>query len=322
MIKLLQTSLKFMILSALPSSLLANALPPQEQRLKENQFYDNSVQLLSKDEISALGKENWMNGRFPINPNNVKEYIEKSSELERSFKTNLKTKLIKRSIAFDAENAQFFPELTLSNGFDSVITFIDSSGKPWPIEYFGSGNKNQFTVWQPDEIHVKNIIMVSGSKKYSRTTLTVKLIDEDNPIQIQLSTSDVKDTNIADARLSIHLQKRGPLATDIDPIYVDSSQEASVENSNVLLKFLDNLPPKEARLISIPKGKGVLKAWSYEGSVYIKTKHSLIWPPALSVQNGAGDSKIYKTSLSPMIRLSIKDSGKSVNFKVASHANN
>ena len=321
MIRLFQNSLKLMLLSTLPSSLLANATLPEEQTLKESQFYDSSVQLLSKDEIAKLGKENWMNERFPINPNNVKEYIEKSSQLERSFKTNLNTQLIKRSIVFDPENAQFFPELTLSNGFDSVVTFIDSSGKPWPIEYFGSGNKNQFTVWQPEEIHVKNIIMVSGSKKYSRTTLTVKLLNEDNPIQIQLSTNDVKGTDVADARLSIHLQKRGPLATDIDPINVDFSQESSIENSNILLKFLDNLPPKEALLIPIPEGKGVLQAWSYEDSVYIRTKHNLIWPPALSVQKGMSGSKVYKTSLSPMIRLSIKDSGESVNFKVASYVN-
>lgn len=284
-----------------------------------DEFYDKSIQMYSDETISNTGKGQWIDKRFPITPNDVKQYIEKSSQLEKSFKTNLDTKLIKRSIAIDPENPQGFPEVVVATGFDSIVTFWDASGKPWPVEYFGNGNKNQFTVLQPEDITSKNMLTISSSKNFSRTTLTVKFLNETSPLVIQLATSDIKGSDEADGIVSMRLQKRGPMATEIDPIIIDKSSRESVETSNVMLKFLDNLPPKDATPVNIPDSGSELKVWSYADEIFIRTKHNLIWPPAQSVQNGEGEVKVYKTTVSPLIRLSMKYTGQSKNYKVVSY---
>ncbi len=284
-----------------------------------DEFYDKSIQMYSDDTVSNIGREQWIDKRFPITPSDVKQYIQKSSQLEKSFKTNLDTKLIKRSLAIDPENPQSFPEIIVANGFDSIVTFWDASGKPWPVEYFGNGNKNQFTVLQPQDISSKNMITISSSKNFSRTTLTVKFLNETSPLVIQLATSDIKGSDEADGIVSIRLQKRGPMATEIDPVIIDKSSRESVATSNIMLKFLDNLPPKKAVLVNLPDSSNELKVWSYNDEVFIRTKHNLIWPPAQSVQNGEGEVKVYKTTVSPMIRLSMKYTGQSKNYKVVSY---
>lgn len=318
---MIKSCIKKPTLTVLAFSLTALALSAQAQENKynsDNEFYDKSVQPLSEDEIDSIARKKWLDNRLPFSSSDVKDYIKKSQRLEKSFKTNLNTKLEKKSVAIDLDDPQTFPEIITATGFDSVVTFLDASGNPWPIEYFRNGNKNQFDIEQPKEISNKNILYISSKKNYARTNLTVVFQGEDTPVIIQVATSDIMNSDQADGRVSIRLQKRGPMSDYSEPVVVNSHQQESIETSNVLLKFLDNLPPKEAFKLDF-KGDKSIDAWSYQGDIFVRTKNNLIWPPTESIQYGEGEVKVYKTTVSPIIRLSIKETGQRKDYKVVSY---
>lgn len=287
-----------------------------KEMYSKNPYYNPNVQPYRKDQVETKAREVWNDNNFPFNPNDINKYMDKAGELESTFKPNLKTKLIKKSFSLDQSNPQSFPEIITAIGFSSIVTFWDSSGNPWDIEYVANGNARQFQIFQPEGSKNKNIIIINPLGSFSRTNLTVSLRNESQPILLQIATNDVSKTDVAYGETSIQLRKINPVV-NVDAPFVDNSFKNSSNESNVLLKFLDDLPPKGSIRLKTKNINGdKLDVWLYDDNIYIRSFGNLIWPPIKAMQKNASRMSIYKTTKTPLIKITDEKTGRSQSFEV------
>lgn len=283
-----------------------------------NPYYDDRIQVMPSQVILRDAKKEWNDKRFPINEWDVKNYIGQSGVLERSFTSNMDTKLIKHSINIDPTKPQDFPTIVTAQGFNTIVTFWDTAGNPWDVEYAANGNSKQFEVQQPPNIDNKNIIIIIPKANYSRTNITVSLRAEKKPIVFQVETNDVKKSKTAFGEVSVNLMKRNPEIALTSPV-IDNTMNQSTEDSIVLLSFLDNIPPKEARKLSLSGEAQLVEAWEFDEHYYVKTPHNLVWPPVKSVQTDGNNYMVYKTAKTPLIRVTDLSSGQNRNIEVSNN---
>jgi hypothetical protein len=287
-----------------------------EANANPNPYYNGEITPLDKASVSKKAKEIWNDKNFPISAKEVDEYIQKSSKIEKSFKPNINVQLSKKSININPTEAQNYPTVITSLGYNTVLTFWDLSGNPWDIEYVANGNETQFLIDQPSNVKYKNILIINPRELLAHTNITVSLKDEKNPITLQVMTNDLTgDLNKAYGEVSINLKKRNP-SSPLPPAQIDTSLTQSAEDSNVLLAFIDGLPPKGAIPIKIKNQDSDIKAWVYQDEFYIKTPHALVWPPSKSIQRDGSNAAVYKTAKSPLLRIDNLETGITKNYEV------
>lgn len=312
---------KRILIAAIASTLLAStpyalASEASPESTNENPYYNQSIEPIEETVISRKAKSRWLDKKMPFNERDVDQYINNSAKLEKAFKPNLGVNLIKKSVSINPSESQNYPVVITSLGYNTVLTFWDSNGSPWDVEYVANGNQTQFIVDQPENVKYKNILIINPRELLSRTNLTVSLKDEKHPLTIHVVTNDLtQDINSAYGEFSVNLRKRNPNSI-IEPTIIDTTLIQSRSDSNVLLAFIDDLPPEKAKSLNI-KGQGSdLKGWSFDNNYYIKTTHALVWPPSKSIQRDGSNATVYKVAKSPLLRIANLETGKTVNYEV------
>lgn len=283
----------------------------------ENPYIDKSVQPLERDAVNRTAKKEWMNEKMPLNPDDVDEYIKRSLEIESSFKSNvLNTELVRKTFSINPSKPFLFPKIIVATGFETIISFWDSSGAPWEIEYHTKGNEKGVAVSSPKEINTKNILSISPIGNLVKTNVTVSLVGLDRPIVLEVQTSDIDKKPIVYADISMQVQARSP-KTKIEKPYMDNSFEKSSADDNVLLSFLDGIIPKDAVPVKVVKSAPTQsELWMYNDSYYLRTDAQLIWPPAQSINSGSVNTKVYRLTPTPIIKIADRESGDKIDLEV------
>ena len=71
-----------------------------------------------------------------------------------------------------------------------------------------------------------------------------------------------------------------------------------------MLAFLDRVPPEKAVRVRVEPGADDVLVWNYNGKLYVRTVHSLMWPAWTAVLNGAGNTKCYEVPVTSRLMLS------------------
>ncbi|MBO1897665.1 hypothetical protein HNW13_018160 [Shewanella sp. BF02_Schw] len=168
------------------------------------------------------------------------------------------------------------PTIRTREGFNTVISFLDTLGKPWPIEWSLPGNDAYEEIDSQGDKPVTHTIVLNAKAKYETTNYTVKLLGLDDPLMfILLNTIHGK----TDFKITYKIPKIGPntqyeSATGIGTRGASSSTNSILDiNMDELDQFFAN-PPAKANVIpvSLPQ---VASVWFYNGLFIVKTRHEL-----------------------------------------------
>ncbi|MGE9986145.1 DotH/IcmK family type IV secretion protein [Desulfovibrio sp. SGI.169] len=234
---------------------------------------------------------------MPLDQGQIQEYRSRSDERDRALLPVSPT-LNTRTVRVTLEPGRSpVPVFTTANIATSLV-FHDSTGQPWPITSVTNGGPSHFQVLRP-ELPDGNLLNVMPTQGYATSTLVVTLEARDIPLVIRLESDSVRaPERKADALVLFQLAHHGPKAAL--PIIRDIKETAD----SSMLAFLDRVPPEKAVRVRVEPGADDVLVWNYNGKLYVRTVHSLMWPAWTAVLNGAGNTKCYEVPVTSRLMLS------------------
>ncbi|GGB66044.1 hypothetical protein GCM10011607_28430 [Shewanella inventionis] len=167
------------------------------------------------------------------------------------------------------------PTIRTREGFNTVISFLDTLGKPWPIEWSLPGNSAYEEIDSQGDKPVTHTIVLNAKSKYETTNYTVKLVGLDDPLMFIL-VNTIHGTT--DFKITYKIPKIGPNTeyenTSSASGIVGTSTNSILDiNMDELDQFFAN-PPAKANVIpvSLPQ---IASVWYYNSYFIVKTRHEL-----------------------------------------------
>jgi intracellular multiplication protein IcmK len=197
-------------------------------------------------------------------------------------------------------------------GYPTAISFLDSTGQPWPIAWdtngvpdTGSGSKGAgggpaveamgFDVTVP--VKGSNVLQLQPRMPYLRGGVLVNLQGAPKPLAFMVISSKGQ----YDADVTIRVADRGPNARE-DIITRPDTPETGAP---YLTAMLDGVPPSQAVPLSV---EGVspddVRAWQMGDRDYIRTRYTLLSPEWVASEDGSDGTTIYAVPQTPVVLLS------------------
>jgi intracellular multiplication protein IcmK len=182
------------------------------------------------------------------------------------------------------------PTLKMANGLVTSLVFHDNTGAPWPIQNVISGNEH----WVVHSQAGSHILTVAPKNEFGYSNLSVLLEGAPAPVILIVEAGRFPT---ADHRLDFRVAARGPKATTLTLSVPDSAAIPEY-----LMGFQDNVPPGEAKAVSVTGLEGV-RAWSYLGRLIVRTPYAIASPAPQKASRSAEGTWVYELRPTPWVFL-------------------
>lgn len=275
-----------------------------------------------------------MQNAIPLTPAMIQDLEKRYGDAERAQETGsqLIAAPVSRMVSTSFIPGQPTDIVQTVRGYPTAISFFDSTGQPWPIDWNTSSNAANlnggsncnssstagssggspsvstvgFYVCVP--VKGSNVIEITPMSLVPRGGLVVSLQNAPKPLSFLL----ISGQDRYDADLSVHVADRGPNAT----VLVDTRPGAPVTGAPYLNSMLEGIAPADAVPLSVV---GVspddVRAWRLGNEDYILTRNTLMSPAWDASESGEGGTTIYAIPSTPVVLLSINDRTVSAELK-------
>ena len=236
---------------------------------------------------------------FPIPPANFHELNQDMLNAHKAAQFPLPSNLANRTIKISLQPGDHPHIINTTIGLSTSVSFIDITGKPWPIAYYDIGNKKAFDIVAPGFEKGKvlpgyagNTLLISPNTFFTNTNITLLLLKESTPITIIVR--EVRDNT--DLHVGAIVLGRGPesaVHTGGGPenFAVITSED---RHTGVIDNILDGLAPLGAIQMNIKDKKhGDVEAWKFHGKLYLRTTMSVLFPLYSGVRRGESGLRVY-----------------------------
>ncbi|MFT9089636.1 MAG: DotH/IcmK family type IV secretion protein [Gluconacetobacter sp.] len=203
--------------------------------------------------------------------------------------------------------------IQLARGYGTAISFVDSTGQPWPIAWDANSNKSGgcegdrnregnagHAVLAPGAdscipVPGSNVLQLQPRSKYPRGDLIVTLKGAPKPLVFIW----VAKPGQYDADLTVRVRDRGPNARADMPLLTDMPATGSPD----LNKFIDGTPPVDAIPLLV---RGIsaddVQGWKLNGHYYLRTQYEVENPGPTSGTR-VGSTYAFELPVSPVVYL-------------------
>lgn len=218
-------------------------------------------------------------------------------------------------------NVSFAPGAAVSiintvKGYPTAVSFFDSTGQPWPIEWDTNSDPAAISGSQscnapqsqggPSVVAIgffictptkgSNVLEITPLSLAPRGGLVVSLQNAQKPLTFLLMSGGGR----YDADLSVHVAERGPNAQ----IQIMTQPDAPDTGAAYLTSMLNDVPPADATPLSVAGvSPDALQAWRLGGNVYLRTQYTLLSPEWTASEAEAGTT-VYAVPNTPVVLLS------------------
>lgn len=242
---------------------------------------------LTPEGITAYGAA--LQSQFPMTPEMILDYRRRVDESQRAAATppsgqfpNAITDAKRISL-----NATQEPEILLT-GPDtvSVMAFYDQTGAAWPIASYVIGRPSSFQVYAMQE--GSNQLAVTPLVPHGFSNIIVSLVGESRPLVFEVRTNALN----THYRRDFTVHGRGPNAASA-PLQTGQSEPVARAADDVMMAFATgaDIPAGAERLRTDNPN---VKAWRYDGAIYLQSTAAVISPPASRISSGPGQVKAYR----------------------------
>ncbi|MGC9271679.1 DotH/IcmK family type IV secretion protein [Acidiphilium sp.] len=221
-------------------------------------------------------------------------------------------------------------------GYPTALTFVDSTGSPWPIAWTessatarggggdctGTGDvpaasattaggvpavmASGFNVCVP--FKGSNTLEIMPQARYPRGGLLVNLENAPQPISFLL----VSGTKTYDSTIDVRILQSGP---DAKPQII-ARQGAPETGAPFLTAMLNGEPPAAAvPLAVVGASPEAIRAWRYRHQLFLRTRDTVLSPEWDASEHGVGGVTIYAMPPTPVVLMSSGGHTFSVSFK-------
>ncbi|GBQ54134.1 type IV secretion protein DotH [Komagataeibacter xylinus] len=217
-----------------------------------------------------------------------------------------------------------------TKGYPTALSFVDSTGQPWPIAWNTSGNsanpdgstncasgKSGASAGNPAvettgfytcvPFKGSNTINIEPMSLQPRGGLLVTLQNAPKPVSFLL----IAGRGSYDDNLTVRMSEGGPNAREP----VDSRPGVPATGEPYMNAMLSGIPPASAVPLAV---EGIspddVHAWRIGNEVYLRTRLHLMTPSSDSMEQGEGGYTLYAFHESPVVLLS--DAGRTVSAHI------
>ena len=251
------------------------------------QSLDDLDRPLTPEEITAYGAA--LQSQFPMTPEMIQDYRRRVDESQKAAATPPSGQFphaISDAKRLTLDSAQE-PEVLLT-GPDtvSVMAFYDQTGAAWPIASYVIGKPNSFQVYAMQE--GSNQLAVTPLVPHGFSNIVVSLVGESRPLVFEVRTNSLN----THYRRDFTVHGLGPNAAS-KPLQTRQSEPVARASDDVMMAFATgaDIPGNAVRLST---DHGAVKAWSYDGAIYLQSADAIISPPASRILTGPGQVKAYR----------------------------
>lgn len=233
-----------------------------------------------------------LDNTLPLTPDQVRALKERIDQAQRAAATPVKNppRPVSTPLKVSLSPGSVMPPVRLSTNIVTSLTFVDSTGAPWPVKDVVPGSK-AFDVKRPTDA----TITVSPLSPYAYGNLKVFLVGEQAPIRLVLVTQQKEVDEHAEVRV---IDGQGPNAR----ISVTKSELPGAMNP-ALQSFLDGVTPEGAKRLKVDGADA--SAWSYNGRLYLRTRAVLLSPAEIGSGFSADGTAAYELPPTPSVMVSV-----------------
>ncbi len=234
----------------------------------------------------------------PVTPQEIEQWRKMMLEIDKARSRPLiepKVRTRTQQISFDAGHE--LPVIHIAPGNVSSLALVDVMGQPWPIaDSPVVGDQESYLVHVSQQ--VPNVINVAAARTAGASTLSILLKDQSVPLVVKLVT-DLKEH---DARVDLIAPMPGPNSSKA--VLTGGTSSIPVTTADkVMLAFVEGVPPEKAKEVRV-SGTNGLRAWVYNGELYIRSIYELTSPSWDGEAHGAGGVHVYRLVKTPFILVS------------------
>lgn len=242
---------------------------------------------LTPEEITAYGAA--LQSQFPLTPEMILDYRRRLDESQKAAATPPSGRF--PNAITDAAHISLGPAQrpeVLLTGPDtvSVMAFYDRSGAAWPIASYVIGKPSSFQVYAMQE--GSNQLAVTPLVPHGFSNIIVSLVGESRPLVFDVRTNSLN----THYRRDVTVDGLGPNAEE-RPVSV-SAREPRVRASNSIMMAFATGTDIPGTAVRLGTDNPAVRAWSYDGALYLQSRETVISPPATQILTAAGQIKAYK----------------------------
>ena len=303
----------------------SNALPPGQNK---GFSYDDSADELNFEETAEERQEQAreeafdaaLEGLLPLRPQEIRALLERFDRTQESVETpvypNPKPEVVVQNISLDPGAAPAV--VKLAYGHVTTITFLDSSGAPWPVQDISwAGNFEVVEIQKEDSdededegdesLGFTHMFRISPQSEFAYGNMSITMTALRTPVIITLETN----RDIVHYRFDAVIPDFGPLA---EAPLIEAGITTSAGNKN-LSSILEGIVPVNAERLNVAGADGRTSAYRKDGAVYVRTPFTLLSPGWSASASSADGTRVYAIDDAPVLLLS--DRGRMVRAKLS-----
>ncbi|MCB1651645.1 MAG: type IV secretion protein DotH [Alphaproteobacteria bacterium] len=263
-----------------------------------------------------------LQGLLPLRPNEIRTLLERFDRTQESVTLPVypapEPESVVENISLDPGAKP--PVVKLSYGHVTTISFMDSSGAPWPIQNMAWAGNFQIVETKmdggsdggKDELLYTHQIIISPQSEFAFGNMSIDLLGLQTPVIIVLETN----RDIVHYRFDAIVPEYGPLAEAPIIDTAGSGGGVGAAGGAGLSAVLEGLVPEGAQRLEVAGVDGRTSAFNYNGMTFVRTPLSLLSPGWTASVSSLDGMKVYAINESPVILLS--DRGRMVKAHLSS----
>lgn len=264
--------------------------------LFENNELEPYLEALREQKKERLKKEEF-ESRFPFTTHEIKERREATLLYEKAANEPISEKnILITEEPYDPDSKGTI-EINVAANNPSSLSFFDYEGNPWPISGDIIGDPNAFTSTVFTEN--KNVAVFSILKRFAGSVALIHLEGLQNLVVVKL----IGNESTIDSDKRIRVNRLSPLAeNDI----VSISNENSSQHNPIFDKLLSGEYSDigtELEVVNNPNRNNVYIR--YNGNVYLRVKHSVVFPMPISHHVSSNGFNLYKLNDTNTITMNV-----------------
>lgn len=250
----------------------------------------NANQNAQPNSVSSQAFATVVRNMMPLTPTQIRtlRYLFNQSQKAAAAYPGTPPRPTSSSVMINLSPGATPPIIRLRAGFVTSLVFLDSTGKPWPIQAYDLGDPKSFNIqWNQKG----NTLLVQAQNTYKSGNLAVMLKGKDTPVMITLMPGQ----RAVDYRVDLRVPGFGPNASPI-------TSSLPMTSNPQLINFLDGVAPQGSKTLQV--SGGLSQAWLYGKHVYVRTRLTLLSPSWLSQMSSPDGTNVYEITKTPVLLVS------------------
>ena len=237
-------------------------------------------------------------GLLPLQPAEICKLLERFDRTQESVATpvypNPKPEVVVQDLTLDPGSPPAV--IKLAYGHVTTVTFLDSTGAPWPIQDISWAGDFEVVETEGDPDRFQHVMKISPQSEFAYGNMSISMLALKTPIIVTLETN----RDIVHYRFDAVVPDYGPLAQA--PI-IQSGLSTSA-GGKVMSSALEGVFPSGAVRLNVDGVDGRTSAYRYGGKTYVRTPLTLLSPGWDSSASSSDGTTVYQISDAPVLLLS------------------